>query len=197
MRQRFTALVLSLDIRQRRLILLICGLAAAICALSMVLGAVESAISGLSQIDDARRRLGLYQTIVASAEQLKLTPTEPTDQISGFVFRGETDEIIRAEINGILKASAVRHGLQINTINDIPSKGLPNVKLVGLRVNAYGSFEPIQSVLLELEQTIPPVFIGSLTLGSSYTPGGVEGDLNINVTLDLFGAANAFPPGDR
>ncbi|WP_161712623.1 type II secretion system protein GspM [Allorhizobium undicola] len=191
------ALVLSLDIRQRRLILLGCGLVLTMCALFVVFDAVENGISGLSKIEDARRRLGLYEAIIASAEQLKLSPTPLADQISGFVFRGETDEIIRAEINGVVKAVAARHNLQINTINDIPSKALPNVKLVGLRVNAYGSFEPIQSVLLELEQTTPPLFIGALTLGSGFTPGATGGDLNINITLDLFGAANAGPAGDR
>ncbi len=155
-----------------------------------ILGAVQWIRQSYDTLDETRRRIGIYRATISTAD--KLGNVEPASALEDMFFDGTSDATVKANVQAWLQDQATVLNVEVNSVSDLPNRALEQASLVGLRVNLYGPFESVQSLLLKIEANNPPVFIVKAVVSSAATPGADSGPAtNVNASLDLYAGSRS------
>lgn len=151
-----TRLMNAPDLLQRASALMLLALAL---ALSLAVGATGQNYlqSRRAEVLVLRERAGQMMQIIALKDTLKV-PINNMDDTPLFVEAG-SPTIGRATLQGRIEAVALSNGLQISSAGALPDSREGRLMLVGQRVDLSGGYDAIQSALLELETSRPPMLV--------------------------------------
>jgi len=159
-----------------------------------ILGAIQGVSQSYDTLDETRRRIGVYRATISAAD--KLGNVEAATMLDDMFFAGTSDATVKANVQAWLQDQATSLNIEVNSVSDLPNRPLEDASLVGLRVNLYGPFEDVQSLLLKIEANNPPVFIVKAAVSSAATPGADSTlETNVNASLDLYAGSRSTTAG--
>jgi len=136
-----------------------------------VLATAYFAASGLERarasIVEQRVLLGRLQVAVKqfSLEEARLQV--PAQDISFSFLSGDSEPVIRAELQQRFKTAAMRYRVGVVSVGDVPNFEKEGISYTGLQANISGTIESLQKLLLELETSTPILFIPQITIRST------------------------------
>lgn len=104
------------------------------------------------------------------------------------------EPVMMAQLQTRLKDIAKIHGAKIIAIGGIPEVTDDNVRYVGLRMSASGTYKSIYGMLLDIETSKPYLFVRQAHLRSSISSiRDSSRDVEISAQLNVFGAVSKTP----
>ncbi|HLP66342.1 MAG TPA: type II secretion system protein GspM [Rhizobium sp.] len=186
--------LLNASARTRLVVALVAVGAVLAAILLMIVGAIQGIRQSYDTLDETRRRIGVYRATISAAD--KLGNVEPASALDDMFFAGTSDATVKANVQAWLQDQATALTVEVNSVSDLPNRALEQASLVGLKVNLYGPFESVQSLLLKIEANNPPVFIVKAVISSAATPGTDSTlETNVNASLDLYAGSRSTTAG--
>lgn len=103
----------------------------------------------------------------------------------------DLEPVMMAKLQTRLKDIAKTHGVKIIAVGNVPEIVDSNVRYIGLRMSASGTFKSIYGLLLDIEISKPYLFIHQAHLRSSASSiRDVARDVEISAQLNIFGAVS-------
>ena len=128
----------------------------------------RNAVNDLPRLRDAAKR----QSDAASAANMLLT--------------GASDAVAAAELQSSLKDMVEGEGATIMSAAILPAEAEGAFRRVGLRITFAGNIELLTTVLLQIEETRPMLFVGDFDIHQSASEGEDDNPM-LAVSLDVFG----------
>lgn len=165
------------------------GLAALATIATLWLGAV--AIDGLyaakAAVEEKRATLGQLQAVIDLAAHMESVPA-PARQSDREFLAGDSEAIVRGGLQARLNAIATSAGVNVISAGNAPPLDENGLKYVGLRANFSGGLEGIHAVLLDLETSLPVLFIHEASLRSTNPVDDSPSEQDIIAEITFYGA---------
>jgi hypothetical protein len=129
----------------------------------LILAALGSIGSANADIDQKRETLGQIEAVVALAKTMEVS-APPAAAGNGEFLSGESEAVIRGALQTRLNAMAASNKLVVLSAGNAPALNEDGVAYLGLRANVSGTLEGVHGFMLNLETTLPVLFVREATL---------------------------------
>ncbi|WP_054310113.1 type II secretion system protein GspM [Mesorhizobium sp. 1M-11] len=154
-------------------------------------------VSTRNDVYEKRAELGRLLAIVAMEKSVKATNTARASTTSPAEFLpGENEAAARSGLQKRLSEAAATTGITVLSAGNAPTINEQGVVYVGLRANVSGSLENVHGLILNLETTLPVLFIREATLtatGSNMVTAQTS-STEISAQLMFYGVLQASAP---
>lgn len=138
-------------------------LLAVVCAIGI--GLYGAVMSARSEVYEKRVDLGRLLSVVALGKSVKTSDTaEAGKEVQAEFLPGENEAAARSGLQKRLSEAAAATSVMVLSAGNAPTLNEKGVVYVGLRANISGPLENIHGLLLNLETTLPVLFIREATL---------------------------------
>ncbi len=159
---------------------------------SLVILPVAKHVVGLQeQLGDQRRILGrLTQLAEPKAFAVDLASRLKQARNRGVFLEGDTDALRTAKLQSLLATEAKKVGIRIRTSRTLSSIERDGIQLLGVEVLMGANIQQIRSMLVNIEQQWPYLFVHSLGIGqpTSRQPN----DDKLEFRIGVFGVVAQF-----
>lgn len=164
----------------------------------LALGSIETA---KAEVDQKRETLGQLQAIVALAKTIDASAMPAPAGAQGEFLTGESEAVIRGGLQTRLNALAASNKVTVLSAGNAPALNEDGVSYLGLRANVSGSLEAVHGFMLNLETTLPVLFVREATLRTTNTSPTQTAEPEIFAEVLFYGALRtddaAAPSGGK
>jgi general secretion pathway protein M len=152
-----------------------------------------------ARIEDSRILLPRLQVVAAQlpalrAQMARLRAAARTRKVT---LEGVSDAIASANLQSRIEALATSVGASIASTESLPAETRDGYRRIGLRFSLNGPYETLVRLLVQLQQTTPPLIVDNLQVhGVLRRPGLPQtgtGDIGLDAGIDVYG----FRSGDK
>ncbi len=141
-----------------------------------------------SALHEMRERAGKLTRMVAMKNNLQPSnaPAIANDDRQLFL-EAESITIGRANLQSSIDAIAQSNGLVLASAGGVPDIDEKGIALIGIRIDASGSYEALQKALVDIETSKPPLMVRELVMRLA---SGEAGDRPVELAaqIKIFGA---------
>lgn len=139
-------------------------LAGAIMA-GLVMAMASAILAKHEELRVERDRAGRLLRIVSMNE--KLDPPASGDQSAdgqSLFLEAGSPAIGRAEIQSRIAAIAATNKIELASVGSLPDRNDNGYQMIGLRTDMNGTFGGIHETIMEIESSLPPMFVREMTI---------------------------------
>lgn len=142
-----------------------------------------------NDIQSQRRQAGQLLRVAALGDAAPADKPGSTVEQSDFLD-GESENIILAELQSRLMATAEGHGAKVTSVGNAPKLTEDGISYLGLRTQLSGRLSSVHKTLFELETGKPVLFIEDLNLASQQNRDNSEQDKPVELSAQflIYGA---------
>jgi hypothetical protein len=142
-------------------------------------------------IAEQRALLARLTAIARQGPKVQEAARETAEQAKrGELLMGPNEGVINADLQTRLKTMAEQAGGRLRSIQSIPPRTIEQVRLVGSRIEVFGSLRAIQRTVHAIENGLPYLFVADAVIRPSrpLNSQATREEPVIDARLDVFGA---------
>ena len=142
-----------------------------------------------STLEQRREQTRRYHNAVNDLPRLREAAKRQADAASAanMLLTGVSDAVAAAELQSSLKEMVEGEGATIMSAAILPVQAEGAFQRVGLRIAFSGDMQLLTTVLLQVEEARPMLFVGDFDIHQSSAGEGDEDNPMLAVSLDVFG----------